>query len=452
MEGNILIADDNKGILNALQLLLNKSFSHIGLLPNPNLLLQELEKKDYDILLLDMNFKAGINTGNEGIYWLREVKKKHPNLEVIMITAYGDIELAVKALKEGAADFVLKPWDNNKLMATIQSVYRLRKSGREIARLKSRENQIKSEAVRYDPVVTGKSQAMKSIMQVVSKVAATEANVLITGENGTGKEVIAKEIHRISGRSSEMFVLVDLSALTETLFESELFGHKKGSFTNAFEDKTGRFLVADKGTLFLDEIGNIPLHMQSKLLTVLQTRKISPVGSTSDIPIDIRLVSATNKGLSQMVSAGQFRQDLLYRLNTIQIHIPPLRERPEDIEDLANHFLKIYENRYDKTGLKIGEDALERLRSNPWPGNIRQLQHTIEKAVILAENPVLRASDFFPGNDETSSPVTAVTLDDMEKKMIQNALVRNAWNQTAAAEQLGITRQTLYNKIKKYGL
>jgi DNA-binding NtrC family response regulator len=452
MEGNILIADDNKGILNALQLLLNKSFSHIGLLPNPNLLLQELEKKDYDILLLDMNFKAGINTGNEGIYWLREVKKKHPNLEVIMITAYGDIELAVKALKEGAADFVLKPWDNNKLMATIQSVFRLRKSGKEIVRLKSRENQIKSEAVRYNPVITGKSQAMKSIMQVVSKVAVTEANVLITGENGTGKEVIAKEIHRISGRSSEMFVLVDLSALTETLFESELFGHKKGSFTNAFEDKTGRFLVADKGTLFLDEIGNIPLHMQSKLLTVLQTRKISPVGSTTDIPIDIRLVSATNKNLSQMVSAGQFRQDLLYRLNTIQIHIPPLRERPEDIEDLANHFLKIYETRYDKTGLKIGEDAVERLKSNPWPGNIRQLQHTIEKAVILAENSILRANDFFPGNDEASSPVAAVTLDDMEKKMIQNALARNSWNQTAAADQLGITRQTLYNKIKKYGL
>ena len=301
-EGNLLIADDNKGILNALQILLQNEFMLVKGIFGPNLLMMELGKTNYDIVLLDMNFKAGINTGNEGIFWLREIKKNYPNLEVVMITAYGDVELAVKALKEGATDFVLKPWDNGKLIATLKAVYRLRKSTIEIAELKTKESLLKSEANKSKPIIMGKSQKMQNIMQVVKKIANTDANVLITGENGTGKELIAKEIHRLSSRQNELFVLVDLSALTETLFESELFGHKKGSFTNAFEDKTGRFVLADKGTLFLDEIGNIPLNLQSKLLTVLQTRTVNPVGSNKEIPVDIRLISATNQNLSHLIN------------------------------------------------------------------------------------------------------------------------------------------------------
>jgi transcriptional regulator with PAS, ATPase and Fis domain len=322
----------------------------------------------------------------------------------------------------------------------------------EIARLRTRESQIKTESAGNQPAIIGKSTAMQSILQVVKKVAVTDANILLTGENGTGKEVIAKEIHRLSLRNHEMFVLVDLSSLTETLFESELFGHKKGSFTNAIEDRTGRFLLADKGTLFLDEIGNIPLNLQSKLLTVLQTRKITPVGSNAEIPVDIRLISATNRNLGQMVSSGQFREDLMYRMNTIQIHIPPLRERPEDIEELITYYLKIYSVKYNKAMLKIGDETMHRLRLGSWPGNIRQLQHSVEKAVILAETDTLKTDDFSPVSDLTSIESTSVSLEEMEKKMIQGALLRNDRNQTAAADQLGITRQTLYNKIKKYGL
>jgi DNA-binding NtrC family response regulator len=451
-EGKLLIADDNKAVLNALQILLLQEFAVIKAISGSNLLMSELAGNDYDVVLLDMNFKAGINTGNEGIFWLREIKKKFPLLEVVMITAYGDVELAVKALKDGAADFVLKPWDNEKLVATLRAAYRLRKSNKEITVLKTRESLLKSETNRNRPIIVGNSPAMQEIMQLVRKIAGTDANVLITGENGTGKELIAREIHRLSSRQHELFILVDLSSLTETLFESELFGHKKGSFTNAFEDKTGRFVLADKGTLFLDEIGNIPLNLQSKLLTVLQTRTVTPVGSNAEIPVDIRLVSATNKNLSQMISGNQFRQDLLYRMNTIQIHLAPLRERPEDIEDLSLYFLGLYAKKYNKEGLSIREEAMTKLRNNPWPGNIRELQHAIEKAVILTDSDKLGPGDFFHGAEESGLISQPETLEDMEKKMIIAALKKNAQNQSVTAEQLGITRQTLYNKIKKYGI
>ena len=321
-----------------LQLLLQNEFAQIKAISDPNQLLHELEKGDCDLVLLDMNFKAGINTGNEGIYWLRELKRRYPQVEVVMITAYGDIDLAVRALKEGAADFIIKPWDNEKLMATLRSAYRLRKSSLEISGLKTREQLLTNEANKSKPIILGKSSAMDAIMNLVNKVANTDANVLITGENGTGKELVAKEIHRLSARSNELFVMVDLSAITETLFESELFGHKKGAFTDAIEDKTGKFLLANGGTLFLDEIGNIPLNLQSKLLTVLQTRVVRPVGSNAEVPVNIRLVSATNKNIAQMIAGNHFRQDLLYRMNTIQIHLPPLRERTEDIEAIAVSF------------------------------------------------------------------------------------------------------------------
>jgi DNA-binding NtrC family response regulator len=371
----LLIVDDNQGILNSLKLLLKPEFDTVKTISSPNLLLSELEKNDTDVVLLDMNFKAGINTGNEGLFWLGEIKRKAPMVEVVMITAYGDIELSVKSLKEGATDFVVKPWDNEKLKATLEAACRLRDSNLEISDLKSREKILKQDVNRTSPMIIGKSGVMREIMRLTDKIADTDACVLITGENGTGKEVIAREIHRRSGRSNELFVQVDLSSLSESLFESELFGHKKGSFTNAFEDKTGRFTMAHRGTLFLDEIGNIPLNLQAKILTILQTRVVTPVGSNREIPVDFRLISATNKNLAEMVAGKQFRQDLLYRMNTIQIHLPPLRERIEDIEDLSMHFLRLYGKKYNKSHLEFQKDAIERLKENPWYGNIRELQH-----------------------------------------------------------------------------
>jgi DNA-binding NtrC family response regulator len=448
----LLIVDDNKEILKALQFLLNSEFDFIETISNPNQLYSELEKTDFDIVLLDMNFKSGVNTGNEGLFWLKEIKKRSPQVEVIMITAYGDVELAVKSLKEGAFDFIIKPWDNAKMKATLDAACRMRSSNVQITNLKSKERILKQEANRSKPMIIGKSPAMQEIMKMVQKVAATDANVLITGENGTGKELIAKEIHNLSHRSNELFVLVDLSTLTESLFESELFGHKKGAFTNAYEDKTGRITMADKGSLFLDEIGNIPLNLQARILTVLQTRLVTPVGSNNEIPVDFRLISATNKNLNEMVAANQFRQDLLYRMNTIRIHLPSLRERPEDIEDLAVHYLKTYCRKYNKPDLQLHEDALMKLKRNQWYGNIRELQHTIEKAVILAERDQLRSSDFIFIENEIMQSDQPETLEDMEKKMILSTLKKNGFSQNVTAEQLGITRQTLYNKIKKYGI
>jgi DNA-binding NtrC family response regulator len=399
-----------------------------------------------------MNFRAGVNTGNEGLYWLREIKKKTPLVEVIMITAYGDIELAVRSLKEGAADFVLKPWDNEKLKATLDAACRLRSSNLEISHLKTKEKLLKKDANKSRPLIIGKSRAMQEIMSLVDKIAATDASVLITGENGTGKELIAREIHNRSDRANELFVLVDLSSLAESLFESELFGHKKGSFTNAYEDKTGRFTMADKGTLFLDEIGNIPLNLQTKILTVLQTRVLTPVGSNKEISVDFRLISATNKNLTAMVAQNQFRQDLLYRMNTILIHLPPLRERLEDIEDLAKHFIEMYGKKYNKNHLELQKDGLEKLKRNQWFGNIRELQHTIEKAVILSSGDKLKSTDFVFFESDITVMNETETLEEMERKMIISTLKKNNFNQVMTAEQLGITRQTLYNKIKKYGI
>ena len=448
----LLIIDDNPAILNSLKLLLKTEYESVKTISNPNQLYSEFEKNEPDVVLLDMNFRAGVNTGNEGLYWLREIKKKTPLVEVIMITAYGDIELAVRSLKEGAADFVLKPWDNEKLKATLDAACRLRSSSLEISHLKFKEKLLKKDANKSNPLIIGKSHVMKEIMSLVDKIATTDASVLITGENGTGKELIAREIHNRSNRANELFVLVDLSSLAESLFESELFGHKKGSFTNAYEDKTGRFTMADKGTLFLDEIGNIPLNLQAKILTVLQTRVVTPVGGNKEIPVDFRLLSATNKNLTAMVSQNQFRLDLLYRMNTIIIHLPPLRERVEDIEDLANHFIKIYGRKYNKNYLELQKDGLEKLKRNQWFGNIRELQHSIEKAVILSDGNKLKATDFVFFENDVIVMNETETLEEMERKMIISTLKKNNFNQIMTAEQLGITRQTLYNKIKKYGI
>jgi DNA-binding NtrC family response regulator len=449
-KGNVLIVDDNKSILSALEILLAREFKEVTLLSSPNSILSELKKKDYNLVILDMNFRAGVNTGNEGIYWLGRIKEVNPEISVVMITAYGDIDLAVKALKAGASDFVLKPWDNEKLLATLQLAIQLNMSKNEIRQLKERETGLKKEINRDQKHIIGTSPQLMKVLNLARKVAKTDANVLITGENGTGKELIAQEIHRLSSRAGEILVSVDMGALSETLFESELFGHIKGAFTDARDNRQGKFEIADKGTLFLDEIGNLPLHLQSKLLAAIENRHITKIGSNQPVSVDIRLICATNRNIDNMVAEGLFREDLLYRINTIHIELPPLRERGNDIEILAEFFLKKYTWKYNKPNLKINKPAHEKLLSYSWPGNIRELQHTIEKAVILSESSVIKPDDLFfrqLGLVTGNRPFN--TLDEMGKFMMQEALEKNNGNFTAAAEQLGITRQTLYNRLKK---
>jgi DNA-binding NtrC family response regulator len=449
-KGSILVIDDNKSILSALEILLIPEFHEVTLLSNPNQIINELSRKDYNLVILDMNFKAGVNTGNEGIYWLERIKETKPEISVVMITAYGDIDTAVRALKSGASDFVLKPWDNNKLLATLKLAIQLNLSKKEVQKLKERETELKKEMNREQRYIIGSSPQLMGVLNLVRKVAKTDANVLITGENGTGKELIAQEIHRLSGRAKEVLVSVDMGSLSETLFESELFGHVKGSFTDAHENRQGKFEFANKGTLFLDEIGNLSFHLQAKLLSVIENRQFSRIGSNQLIPTDIRLICATNKNVENMVREGLFREDLLYRINTIQVELPPLRDRGNDIFSLAEFFLKKYSNKYNKPNLKINQQAHEKLLRYSWPGNIRELQHTIEKAVILSESNIIKPDDLYL---RTGSPVnmnsSVSTLEEMEKQMIQQALEKNNGNFTAAAEQLGITRQTLYNRIKK---
>jgi DNA-binding NtrC family response regulator len=448
--GNILVIDDNKSILSTLEILLMPEFGELTLLSNPNQILTELARKDYNLVILDMNFSAGINSGNEGIFWLGKIKELYPEISVVMITAYGDVDLAVKALKAGASDFILKPWDNEKILATLKLALQLNYSKKEVLRLREREIELKNEINRDQKYIIGNSPQLMKVLNLARKVAKTDANVLITGENGTGKELIAQEIHRLSNRAKEVIVTVDMGALTETLFESELFGHVKGAFTDARENRQGKFEVAGKGTLFLDEIGNLSFHLQSKLLSAIENRQISRIGSNQVIPIDIRLISATNKNLEEMVKGGLFREDLLYRINTIQIELPPLRERGNDIIILAEFFLKKYSYKYNKPGVKINQQANDKLLKYTWPGNIRELQHTIEKAVILSESQIIKPDDLHLKQSNhigNNNPFT--TLEEMEKQMIEQALDKNNGNYTAAAEQLGITRQTLYNRLKK---
>lgn len=448
----ILIIDDNKSVLSALELLLQPLCEEVIISPNPNKIPSLLEMQHFDAILLDMNFSAGINTGNEGLYWLRRILEYDTNHSVIMITAYGDVELAVRAVKEGAVDFVLKPWENSKLIATINAAIQLRNSRKEVKSLKEKEQNLKA-AVKKDPaVIIGKSVRFREVLDIVAKVAKTDANVLITGENGTGKEIIAHELHRQSLRRNEVMVGVDIGSLPETLFESELFGHVKGAFTDAKEDRPGKFEIANGSTLFMDEIANLSLPLQAKLLAALQNREIVKVGSNKKIPIDIRLVCATNSNLQTLVKEGKFREDLLYRINTIQIEIPPLRERVADIPLLTDFFLKIYCTKYKKPALKLSSDVLEKMKQYAWPGNVRELQHTIEKAVILGDGDTLTLRDFFFSNAHIPTNTAVQTLEEMERKMIASSIRQNDGNLSAVAIQLGITRQTLYNKIKKYQL
>jgi DNA-binding NtrC family response regulator len=452
-KGKLLIVDDNKSILSALEILLQDDFEEVKTIVSPNQLPSLIETGDYDLVLLDMNFSAGVNTGNEGLYWLSRILELRPDMEVLLFTAYGDVELAVKALKKGAADFILKPWDNEKMRTTLRNVYKLQQSKKEIKKLRQKESALRSEINRDKNFIIAQSHQMREILNLVRKVAKTEANVLITGDNGTGKELIARELHRHSKRANEIMVSVDMGAISETLFESELFGHKKGSFTDAREDRTGKIENANGGTLFLDEIGNLPVQLQPKLLTAIQNRSVTPIGSNKPVPVDIRLVCATNQNLDEMVADGSFREDLLYRINTIHIEIPPLRERKEDITAIADYFLKIYCNKYRKNCAKISESGLKKLQNYQWPGNVRELQHTIEKAVILSDKNELTPDDFFfKPVTQSMGDIFEGTIEEMEQKMISKMIQKSGSNLSAAAEQLGITRQTLYNKMKKYNL
>lgn len=452
-KGSILIVDDNKNVLSALRILLSTYFEKVHMISSPNLLMTSLREHNPDVVLLDMNYSAGINTGNEGLYWLTEIKKVDSEIPVVLFTAYADIELAVKALKEGASDFVVKPWDNAKLLATLQSALSLRESKKEIKKLKEKQGVLNSELNRENDICWGNSKVMQNLLSMIEKVAVTDANVLVTGENGTGKELIARKIHNLSKRNRETLVSVDMGAVTESLFESELFGHVKGSFTDAKTDRAGKFEAADNGTLFLDEIGNLNYTLQAKLLTALQSRQVVRVGSNDPIAVNIRLVSATNKDLFKMVKDGDFREDLLYRIDTIQLEVPALRDRKEDIPQLAEFFLARFAKKYDKSVSKLDESAIQKLTEYAWPGNVRELEHSIEKAVVLSDSEELSANDFYMRTTEDRDAILdAITLEDMERILIEKALHKYDKNISAIAAELGITRPTLYSKMKKYGL
>jgi DNA-binding NtrC family response regulator len=453
MSTKVLIVDDKKSVLIALEMLVQTQFDDVFTLANPNSLLSAISKNSIDIVLLDMNFRAGINNGNEGIFWLNEIKKYDPTIVVILITAYGDVELAVKAVKEGAFNFILKPWDNNKLLSTLHSAKRFRKSNLENSSLKKESSNLKHELNSKNYSLIGKSKPMQDVMNMVRKVAQTDANILITGENGTGKELIAKEIHRLSERNNEIMLTVDMGAVSETLFESELFGHKKGAFTDAKEERTGKFEMANHGTLFLDEIGNLSLAMQAKILTALQNRTIIKLGGNEIVSIDIRLISATNKSIETMIANRSFREDLLYRINTISIELPPLRERGNDILLLTEFYLQKYSEKYNNPGLKIDDKAKRKLLKYNWPGNVRELQHSIEKAVILSDNKTLVEENFILNKQQPKNfKLQNLTIEEMEREMIKNCIENENGNMSAVAKKLGVTRQTLYNKLKKYKL
>lgn len=446
-QGTILIVDDNRNILTTVRMLLDPIFHNIITIANPNSIPAKLREEHPDVVLLDMNFSSGINSGNEGLFWLREIKSISPKTEVVLFTAYADIQLAVTGIKEGAADFIVKPFDNEKMIGTLLEA---RDKNKTADKAMGKHSGKAAQSVMY----WGDSEAMTNLRHVVEKIAATDANILITGENGTGKEVLANEIHRLSARSCKKMLPVDMGAISETLFESELFGHVKGAFTDAKVDKPGKFELADGSTIFLDEIGNLSYSLQAKLLTALQRRSIVRVGGSTQIPINVRLVCATNRNLQQMVNDGEFREDLLYRINTIHLELPALRQRKADIVPLANRFLRQYGDMYNKTNLRFSDEAEKKLISLPWYGNIRELQHAIEKAVILSDGGMISAEDIDGGNQtRREKPLEEVqTLDEMESRMIEKTIKECEGNLSVVAARLGISRQTLYNKIKRYGI
>lgn len=451
--GKILMVDDDEDVLLAAKMLLKKYNHQIIIEKNPNKIPFLLNNDTYDVILLDMNFSQDTTSGKEGFEWLKFIREKDPTAVVIMITAFGDVEMAVRALKEGATDFVLKPWQNEKLIATISTAIRLKKSYNEVDKLRKAKQMLEEQISQPFSAIIGKSSALEEVFSLIEKVAKTDANVLILGENGTGKELVARAIHHQSLRKDASFVSVDMGAVTETLFESELFGHKKGAFTDAREDRPGRFELAQGGTLFLDEIGNLSMPLQSKLLSALQSRKVTRVGSNQSVDVDIRLICATNMPLHQMVQEGKFRQDLLYRINTVEIQIPPLCDRVEDIPMLANHFLNYYAKKYRKEVLSISTEALTKLKKYPWPGNVRELQHSIERALIMADSHTLQESDFLFSRNRNEAPsADTLNLDEVEKAAVTKAIQLHNGNISKAADELGLTRASLYRRMEKYGI
>lgn len=456
IDAKILVVDDDQDVLLAAKLFLKQHIKFVHTEPNPNNIPTLLQNESYDVILLDMNFSRDATSGKEGFHWLNVILGIDPAAVVIFITGYGDIELAVQGIKEGATNFLLKPWDNKKLLAEIQANIKLRESKKELEDLRTKKKILLTNPDQPYQNLIGQSPAMLKVLATVAKVAVTDANVLILGENGTGKELIARAIHQASLRAKEVFVSVDLGAISETLFESELFGFKKGAFTDAKEDRAGRFEAASKGTIFLDEIGNLSFPLQSKLLSVLQNRKVVRLGTNREIPIDVRLICATNMPLYEMVNESKFRQDLLYRINTVEIQIPPLRDRIEDIPLLTDHFLGVFCKKYKMPLKRLAPTTLKRLEKHPWPGNIRELEHAVERAVILSEGVVLQPHDFFFNqNDEDREPelnTSGFNLEETERMLVRKVVDKHGGNISKAARELGLTRASLYRRIEKYGL
>lgn len=445
LPATILVVDDNRGILSAAELLLRAHFRRVVTTHNPERIRALIHDESPDVVLLDMNFHAGINSGNEGLFWLAEIRKLRPAPAVVLFTAYADIDLAVRGIKEGAADFIVKPWDNERLVHTLTEAYR--------AHVAASKQGAPPAPAMQDAICWGTSPAMQQLRALVERVAPTDANVLITGENGTGKGMLARELHRLSARSRRPLVTVDMGAVVETLFESELFGHVRGAFTDARTDRPGKFEAADGGTLFLDEIGNLPPYLQAKLLAALQSRTVTRLGSNRALPVDIRLLTATNRPLDEMVARGDFRQDLLYRINTIRLSLPPLRERPDDILPLAQRFLRRWADAAGRPIPTLTEAALRKLRGYSWPGNVRELEHALEKATILSDSPEISPDAFdFTSAIVRPTPTSPTTLEEMEADLIRRTIDSHAGNLSHAATALGISRQTLYNKIKRYGI
>lgn len=453
--GRILVVDDDTDVLNAARLYLKQHVEKVDVESNPKLIPALMKEYDYDAILLDMNYHEDVSSGEEGFYWLGKILEDDPEMAVVLITAYGDVEKAVQAVKKGASDFVLKPWQNEKLLTTVTSAMNLSRSKRDSQRLRTQNAALKADMEQPYQNIIGKSRVMEQVFQTIEKVAKTDANVLITGENGTGKELVARALHRRSNRNDNAFITVDMGALSESLFESELFGHEKGAFTDAKESRAGRFEIATGGTLFLDEIGNLPIQLQPKLLSALQTHEIRRIGSNKMIKIDIRLICATNVALGEMVEKQDFRQDLLYRINTIEIKLPPLRERTEDIPLLAEYFLKKYRTKYKKEIMGVTNQAMDHLKEHHWPGNIRELEHAVERAIIMTDEKHLQKGDFLltsvSGNDH-QLPIAGLNLEEVEKTVIRKALDKHEGNISHAADELGLTRASLYRRLEKYGI
>jgi two-component system response regulator HydG len=449
----ILLVDDDKDVLFTARTLLKNEFSEIITLDSPEKLPDLLKNEDIDIVLLDMNFAPGKVSGDEGLKWLKRIISLKPDLYVVMSTAYGDIDLAVESMKAGAIDFIVKPWQKERLLATLKNVSDLLNARREVDLLQSKQRMLRSDSERNYPELVSVSKVMQDIFVTIKKVAATDASILILGDNGTGKELVAREIHRLSHRAERDFVSIDMGAVTSSLFESELFGHERGAFTDAKDKRIGRIEIASGGTVFLDEIGNLPRDLQSKLLSVIQKKQITRVGSNKEIPVDFRLICATNSPIFDLASRNEFREDLLYRINTVTISLPPLRERKADIHLLAEYFLKIYQKKYNRKAGHISKETLACLKQYSWPGNIRELQHTIERAVILSDGSTLMPSDLnllITGN-ENSSASSVSLIKDIEREAIIRAIRTSGGNLTKVASELGLGRSTLYRKMKKYG-